>query len=381
MRWIFLVLAYFQIVFADQSVSLNNNQFAIDLYQSLGTGNVIYSPLSIYTSLSMLYVGADGVTKKTMEEVLKFDPKTNSNSARFGKIITDLNSKMMIANGLFVDENTPINRSFAWQLSSYFKATALKVPFERDPQSSIDKINKWVTVKTADTIKDLLSTNEIDKYTKLVLVNTLLLKKKFLAPFDKTNTNKEFFYPENLPSVKVSMMEKQSNFPYLENKDYQVLSLPLEDHFSLTFILPKAPASLSTIEKTLSVDFVKNLYLSLNQENVKVKLPSFTIEKSYNLNSSLSELGLHNLFSSEANFSKINGKDNLSLSQVQHKALFEINEDGILASAATAAVVSLTSARPQKADFQFTANHPFLFMITDKDNLILFLGKFEHPEK
>jgi len=381
MRKILLMLFSFQTIFANTTFVDQNNRFAINLYNSFDNENLIYSPFSIYTALSMVYPGSNGKTKKIMEEVLDFNPKTSSNSANFGKVLKKLRKKMTIANGLFVDEDTSLLRNFSWQLKNYFSTQAQKVPFKDDPKESTDIINKWIARNTENTIKELLSEKVIDKYTRLVLVNTLLLKKKFLTPFSKVNTNDQFFYPENLPSIKVPMMEKLASYSYSETEDYQALTLPLEDEFSLTILLPKAPSSLSTIEKELSTDFIHSIFASSKKETVKVKLPKFKIEKSFNLNSALSALGLSNLFSAGANFSKINGKENLAISQVEHKALFELNESGILASAATAAVIGFTSAGPQEATYNFTANHPFLFFIADTDHRLLFLGKFESPER
>ena len=60
---------------------------------------------------------------------------------------------------------------------------------------------------------------------------------------------------------------------------------------------------------------------------------------------------------------------------MQHQAFLEINEEGTEAAAATGLNFSLASATPT-----FTADHPFLFLIRDRQSgMILFMGRVANP--
>ena len=62
--------------------------------------------------------------------------------------------------------------------------------------------------------------------------------------------------------------------------------------------------------------------------------------------------------------------------QVIHKAYIEVNEEGTEAAAATAVVMALGCCRP----LEFSANHPFLFVIKDKrSGAVLFMGRVANP--
>src|SRR5262249_7820377 len=113
-------------------------------------------------------------------------------------------------------------------------------------------------------------------------------------------------------------------------------------------------------------------------KQVQLALPKFRAESSFSLREALSTMGMANAFSSGADFSGIDGRRNLALSQVVHKAFIDVSEEGTEAAAATGAVVSLTAlAQP----VVFRADHPFLYLIRDTGSgAVLFAGRYAGPK-
>jgi len=111
----------------------------------------------------------------------------------------------------------------------------------------------------------------------------------------------------------------------------------------------------------------------LREVEVQATIPKFKIEGSYSLKDQLSRLGMKQVFSSEADLSGIDGRKDLEVSDVIHKAVIEVNEEGSEAAAATAITVH-TMSLPMKRIFR--ADHPFTFFIRDNRNgLIIFGGQ------
>jgi len=105
--------------------------------------------------------------------------------------------------------------------------------------------------------------------------------------------------------------------------------------------------------------------------------PKFKFKKQDLDNKYLQSMGMKTAFSGIADFSGINGKKDLFISSVYHKAFIEVNEEGSEAAAATAVVVDLGVAI---SDSEFNANHPFLFIIRDNTTgTILFIGRITNP--
>ena len=82
-----------------------------------------------------------------------------------------------------------------------------------------------------------------------------------------------------------------------------------------------------------------------------------------------------------ADFSGIDGGDNLYIQDVVHKTFIAVDENGTEAAAATGVIIGATSA-PHDDPVEMTINRPFLFFIQDEvTGAILFFGRIVQPEE
>jgi serpin B len=111
-----------------------------------------------------------------------------------------------------------------------------------------------------------------------------------------------------------------------------------------------------------------------------VYLPKFKMTSQFSMAKMLAAMGMPDAFSGAADFSGMNGKRDLFISAVIHKAFVEVNEEGTEAAAATAVVMRLTAIPTPPPVFR--ADHPFIFMIKDNSSgSILFMGRVSNPAK
>ena len=76
----------------------------------------------------------------------------------------------------------------------------------------------------------------------------------------------------------------------------------------------------------------------------------------------------------------MNGKRDLSISAVVHKARVDVDEQGTEAAAATGVAVGVRAMRPEEPP-TFRADHPFVFLIRhNPTGAILFLGRVTNPK-
>ena len=76
-------------------------------------------------------------------------------------------------------------------------------------------------------------------------------------------------------------------------------------------------------------------------------------------------MGMPDAFGPKANFSGMDGTQNLYISDVFHKAWVEVNEEGTEAAAATAVTMGIRGMpmNPPPPPPVFRADHPFIFFI------------------
>lgn len=377
--------------FSTPAVSLNNlnESFAFKLYQQLDKEekNLFFSPYSILSVLYMIYTGSDNNTLKEFQKALVF-PLANqeflkefeNSLAIMQKIQEKKDLEINSSNSIWAHKTEPFLSSYLEILKKFFNSTLYDVDFNQH-ETIRKKINSLVEKETKNRIQNLIPQGVLSALTRMVLVNAIYFKAQWQYAFNKNSTLVENFYSPK-EKVKTPFMNQEGNFLYAENKDAQFLELPYQGKdLSFLVFLPKPHVSFSNTKNLSFLRELQNL-ASLGRFNkVKVSLPSFKLETSFELSKTLQTLGVKDAFDFKADFSKMNGKKNLFLSALIHKAFVEVNEEGTEAAAATAGIMTLRSSpiRPQPI-IEFKANRPFIFMIQEKSTgLILFLGKIANP--
>lgn len=119
---------------------------------------------------------------------------------------------------------------------------------------------------------------------------------------------------------------------------------------------------------------------TLAGRNVQVSLPKFRAESEFSLRQALSTMGMPTAFTSRADFSGIDPKGRLAISEAVHKAFVDVSEQGTEAAAATGIAVHATAMRRPEPPVVFRADHPFLFLIRDTGSgTVLFIGRLMDP--
>ncbi len=371
---------------------LENNAFAVDLYKQLRKkeGNIIFSPYSISTALSMAYAGARGETQKEMSEVLHFPieqsilhPAFYLLQNHFKAIQKSGEIQLNIANSMWVQEDFHFLKEYLDLNKKYYGSSLYFADFIKTPDTARSKINKWVEKETNGRIKNLIDKTAINSLTRLVLCNAVYFKGDWFYKFDKGKTRKKDFWVSSDKSVKADMMSQKGKFKYMDYGDFKALSLPYKGKkLSMIIFLPKKVDGLQELEKKFNSDnmekWIKKLKSSHEREIV-VELPKFKALRKYRLSKELKEMGMKSAFSPEsANFSGMTGRRDLYISNVIHKAFINVDEEGSEAAAATAVVVKTRSIA--NMPLKFSADHPFVFFIRDEETgSILFLGRIVNP--
>jgi serpin B len=373
--------------------------FAIELYSQLRETekNLFFSPFSIFTALAMVYAGARGSTAKQMEQTLHIPLEQHQFHMTLKKLLRILRSDesnkdtiLSIANLMCVKEGYDLLEKFLWTIEDNYDAPIWKLDFSLDVETCA-KINAWVSEQTRGKIKNII--DAIHPEMRIILINAIYFKGEWEKTFDKKYTKDERFTLINGEKLLVPMMHQTNNFSYLEDDQFQILEMPYKgnlifgtrEQVSMVVFLPKRFNRGSELDSLLDIQKIED-YLSRLREQyaqkVKAFFPRFTINLSYTLTKFLSNLGITEAFTTNADFSGISKEPDIFVSDVIHKAFVEVNEKGTEAAAVTALRVVGASIGPRKEPPIFRADHPFLFLIQDSQTkTILFIGKLMNPKE
>ncbi|KAG5672320.1 hypothetical protein PVAND_002454 [Polypedilum vanderplanki] len=368
----------------EQKFSKSASNFAAKLYQNSiqgKTGNVIISPVSVQTAVTLAMFGAAGETKQEMLKGLEYQGFTDQiiadNYQRFGESVAKTNG-LKIANKIYVMKGYSVKPTFQQVATKSFNSEAEDVNFAQSKDSA-GKINTWVENQTNNKIKNLISPDSLDADTRMVLVNAIYFKGFWTYQFDPKATFKAPFFLNDNDKVDVDFMKIKKHFKYgrFDDLDATALELPYKDSdITMLIILPNKRTGLAELESKLDTIDFNELTTKMYSEEVNVELPKFKIEFDIELTEPLKKMGMEKMFSDAAQFDELlTSTEPLKVSQVVHKAFIEVNEEGAEAAAATAIMVTSYSLVIGKK-INFKCDRPFLFALM-KSNESLFMGRIQ----
>jgi serpin B len=312
-----------------------NTDFAIDMYKKLQKvdTNTFFSPYSISLALAMTWAGAHTTTESEMASVLHFSLGQAQIHPVFDALDLALKSQaqkdgfdLAIVNQLWGEKTFDFMPEYLKTVSVNYGASMRLLDFISSPDPSRITINSWVSDQTKTRIQDLIPHGVITDQTRLVLTNAIYFKAQWADTFRKESTYDWMFYRDN-DSTMVPFMYRQGSYHYIANADFCALEMPYRGNgISMLLILPQ-PGKMPAVESGLTYDFIVGLSGSLQENLINVSLPKFKFtSQSTSLKDILISLGMTSAFSAAADFSGIDGRNDLFIQDAIHKAFVAVDE-------------------------------------------------------
>ena len=362
-----------------------SNSFGIDLFKKTSQvqdENLMLSPLSASTALTMLLNGCAGQTYQQIHQMLGYTTLETGEANHIYNVLVDQlihadgNVKLALANAVWYRQNILFKVPFLDTMRTSFSARVEELDFS-SPQA-LTTINGWASDNTFGKIPQVLS--EISPDAVMFLMNALYFKGSWKYQFNTQLTRDMPFFPETGDAVNVPTMSGKMPVVTYAANNFTALELPYgRGNFSMLFLLPT--------EGTLT-DFIEGFQMedwnSMTQyfesasvlDTIEISIPKFKFSYEKVLNDQLQSMGMTDAFNpAVANLSGITD-ESVFVSFVKQNTYIEVNEVGTEAAAVTTIGIELTSM-PNS----FYANKPFVFVIREKtSNTILFIGKVLLPE-
>ncbi|XP_074765355.1 alpha-1-antitrypsin-like [Athene noctua] len=374
---------------AHVKIAPSNADFAFKFYkqvrEEVGNKNIFFSPLSISAAFAMLSLGARSNTLHQLHKGLAFnltemeEHEIHEGFQRVFQLLNDPHREIQLNMGniLFIDDQLKLVQKFLDDVTNFYYSEAISSKLQNS-EEAVKEINKYIETKTHGKIVDLL--NSLDHESVMVLVNYIFFKGYWEKPFNNLATRDDDFLLDTKNSVKVKMMHQNKAFNIHRDEKLScwVVEIPYKGNATSLFVLPDE-GTMKQVEDSLLKETVSNWMQSLEKRKIYLDLPKFSISGSYDVKNLFKKMGVTDVFSVQADLSKVAENTHLKVSKAMHKAMVDVSENGTEAAAATVIeLVPMSALFPPPPHIKF--NRPFLMLIFDKiSHSILFMGKIVNP--
>ena len=162
---------------------------------------------------------------------------------------------------------------------------------------------------------------------------------------------------------------------YATGAGWKAVSLPyIGNELEMDVIVPD---NLAAFESSLGTT-LPGVLTSLRPAHVRLSMPSFDAKVQTDLVEPLKRLGVRTAFDPmSADFSAIDGRHDLYVSDVKHEVVVHVDEQGTVAAGATAGIMKSTAAEIVPV---VNVDKPFVYAVRDRTTgAILFLGRITDP--
>ncbi len=364
------------------------NRFALELFKPIladvgETKNVMISPFSITSALSMTLNGAADKTFDAIRTTLGMNGKTlDEINETYLKLMTEMvpvdkRVVVEIANSVWVEKRLTVKPPFITALQTWYKAESRSIDVA-DPQA-VTTVNRWIAEKTHNKITNML--DRLDPDLAMLLINAVYFNGKWRYQFKKTETKEEPFYVSPSAPKTVPMMHQKATMKVAQTNNGTIVEIPYgQGNYTMVVVLPNENITTNEVATSLNAAQWQEWMelLNRNTHEVNLSLPRFKYEFKRLLNDDLIAQGMGIAFTDMANFSNISDQG-LMINRVLHQTFIETNEEGSEAAAATVVEMGITSAEPAQP-ITVTIDRPFLYFIRETSTgTVLFMGRVSDP--
>ncbi len=380
----------------DTARSTSNLCFRLMNDLGVHKSNICISPLSISAALQLVVSGAAGNTLNEMVQVmglrsfgrdeLSLDyrtvfeslDETNDKSQWKGE---GASVKFLLANSAWFHQSIQPHPGFVDHVQTQYGSECSSIDFGNP--ATLQTINNWVSQKTFGRIPSII--NQLTPANIFVLLNCAYFKARWSTPFQENRTLPRDFFLSDGTVIQVPTMHGFREVEYFNDQYMEMVQLPYTDErFNMYLIQPAKNIDLPSFVSQITVEHWESWLPRLTKREGQLAFPKFCMEFGVSLVQWLSQIGIKELFSPQAELMNMLAPDQqlppyLCVAEIMHKAFIDVNELGTEAAAATC-VTGYGSAHMPKPPFEMTVDRPFIFVVADKlTRVILFAGTVFDP--
>ena len=338
--------------------------------------NFMFSPVSVGMSLGMIYNGVGEKEKIQIQQIMGLESLVEKElNKSYNELLSflQLSNKHMdisYANSLWFSQDIDINEGFRTRVMAYYDAEITELNFRKP--SSYEYINNWGAIKTNGDFQKLVKIAP-PASSNIFLVNALSLNTKWKRQGFPFNTSRDFHSGngsmQKINTINWNGLSIKSN----ESEDYSFLEIPFEnDQFIISLVQAPKEETLNDFVESFTIAELDFLTNNSTEYKANISLPEMDFDADGSIKSTLSNLGLDNLFLSTTGLSPSFLNNSVQISEVSHLSKINLNK----------------VPHNQHFDTSFSdmglktiyVDKPFIYFVRDRiTNTVLFTGYYSNP--
>jgi serine protease inhibitor len=370
---------------------MNISSFAFNLFSALSAylsgedSNILISPYSIASALSLVLAGATIGSQCQQELQSVLNISSHEDISTLTQSLTQ-SSAFTSATGIW---SRDLKQSYIDVVQRTYRAEASELPRTYEP------IDAYIKNKTNGLIYDMLE-GPVDPSTVAVLVNAVHFKSDWTIPFEKNLTSAGQFTSTHGQKKEAMFMKATRNMNFaadvellrgasivqLDYGEVDASKRDEDDEFAAFFILPSREGEggiNDVIQSLADQSFDTVLDQMSSWRKVALSIPRFRFSYgTKSIKAELKSIGISACFEDEM-LLEMSEDPSVRLNEVLHKAAIEVTEEGTEAAAATV-VVMYGGAMP-RPPVTLTFDRPFIMLILHRPSMSpLFLARVDDPD-
>ena len=347
----------------------------------LGDGeNLVYSPVNLYLALAMLAESSEGNTRRQLLDLLGTSNiktlRRRANAIWNANYNDDGATSSILASSLWLNEAYSYHKETLEILRDSYYASSYQGIM--GSEAFEEALRTWLNEQTGGLLSDEIDSVSLSPETVMAIATTVYFRAKWASEFSEGNTQEAVFHGTG-GDTSVEFMNQKYDSYFCRGNQFSAVSKKLDGSGNVWFVLPDEGVCVNDLLKdgnALSFLSATDDSKRKTEATIHLSVPKFSVTSKFDLKESLENLGVTDCFDEDrADFSAlVSGEDPVYVGKVEHSVSVDIDESGFQGAAYTVlATYGGGYERPDKEVF-FTADRPFLFVITGEDGTVVFIG-------
>ncbi len=344
--------------------------FAWKVFDGVGDGNILVSPMGLYRALGIL---ANGAGQGTPSESALLKVLGSSDVGAMNTYAVGLDGRfesadmVLVDSGLLKEPGVSIDSNFKRIVSDIYGGKVSEADFSGNLGAVKEMIRAWVESATHGMIPDYESA--ADAGTAADILDVAYFKGVWSDPFDASRTTAGIFHDADGSLSEVRMMHKtlDGGVHYYSDGKYRGLSIPYSSGASMVLILPVDPKDLGVLDSWRSesaeyrTEFLKSVESASFGGKANLSLPKMEMSASYEMEDLFAALGLD----MGMEFPEVLDGRTLSVDGGKQQTKIKVDEEGTEAAAVTEITMKATAVLDPVPPMEFRCDIPFVFVLSD----------------